>query len=131
MTDIINSEIAANQELWPLRSIERTAIFISIASLVAALIFHPTTAIICGLFSGTLVAVLNFRFIRRLVSKMLDEGSLGGKSRNGLRFFVKMIILIAVVGALIFYIKVNPLAFIAGFSSIVLAIFYQGFKELF
>ncbi|OGQ07753.1 MAG: hypothetical protein A3G32_03155 [Deltaproteobacteria bacterium RIFCSPLOWO2_12_FULL_40_28] len=117
-------------EFWPIQTIERITIGISLVLLTLGLFLWPTMDVFGGLLGGTLVALINFRFIKKTVEKILvDDGK--NKSRNGLRFLVKMILLIAVVGTLLLVINVSALAFLCGFSSLVLAIFCEGVKSLF
>lgn len=111
-------------------SIEKTSVIISLAALAGALFLYPTVSVIGGLVAGAIVGLVNFRLIQRLVVKLIGESEEGG-SKNGLKFFAKIILLAAAVGILILVVKVSPLAFLVGFSSTVAAILFEGLKTLF
>ena len=115
-------------DLLSLKTIERISLILSGIALLLAAIFAPTWQVFTGLIAGSLIAILNFKSLRRVTTKMLNEGK--GKSRNGLRFFIKIILLFGIVGGLIFYVKVDAVAFLAGFSTIVVAILIEGVRSL-
>ena len=112
-----------------LRSIERTAFVIFLGLLGLSLIFWYGKEIFLGICAGAFIAFLNFRLIRRVVGKMVDAGSV--KSHQAIRFFIKLLLLLAIMALLIVKVHVSPVAFMAGFSVIILAISYHGIKSIF
>lgn len=127
----LHSSIASEPELWSLKTIERATVVFAILFLVTSLYLWPSFSIAGGVVSGALVGFLNFKFLKKLVTRLLDvENRTTQGSRNGVNYFLKMIVLIAIVGTLLLGLQVNPVAFLVGFSSIVLAIFYEGLKSL-
>lgn len=112
-----------------LKSIERTALVIFFAMMGLVLVLWPLKEMIGGLIAGAVIAFLNFRLIRRVVGKMVGSGT--GKRYQGLRFFIKLLLLLGVIAFLVVKVHVSPVAFMAGFSVILLAISYHGIQSIF
>ena len=110
-----------------IRTIEKAHIIISAIMLASALFWWPTYSVVFGLAGGCTLSFLNFKFIRSIVNKITT----GGDKRNGARYVIKLLITMAIVGTFIVALKVSTAAFLVGFSSMVLGIFYEGFKSLF
>lgn len=112
-------------------TIERAQIVISVLLTLAAIILWPTPKVWGGVFAGSIIAYLNFRLLRRVVKKIVATGHTEKPAVSALRFIVKMVGLFFIVGFLVLGAKVSTLALLVGFSSMVLAISYEGLKSLF
>ena len=130
MALVLHPMATKQPELWSVKTIERATLVIATIFVVAGSFFWPTTPVVGGLLSGAIVGYLNFRFLKRMVVRFLDAEDVVHHGKSGLRFFIKMMFLIAVVAGLILYVEVNPMAFLVGFSSFVLAIGYEGLKSI-
>ncbi len=73
------------------------------------------------------VAILNFRWLWRIVEKVLFEQ----RKFYGIQALVKFILLVFVVFLIFRYLAVNPTAFIVGVSTLVVGILFEAFRELF
>ena len=119
----------SDKDLWSIEGIEKTAVYLTIIALAAVLYFWFEWGAVLGLLAGSTIGVFNFRLIARAVNKMFaDEES---SSKNGIRYGVKVLALIGIIGVLIIGVKVNAAAFLVGFSTIVLAMIFEGIKNLF
>lgn len=114
-----------------IRTIERAQIALSVLLIVAAIILWPTPKVWGGVLAGSIIAYLNFRLLRRVVTKLVATGHTEKPAVSALRFIVKMVGLFFIVGFLVLGAKVNSVALLVGFSSMVLAISYEGLKSLF
>ncbi len=112
-----------------LKSIERTALVIFLGLVGLSCVFWPGKQIFFGIIAGAVIAFLNFRLIRRVVGKMVGAGTVA--RHQGLRFFIKLLLLLGLMAFLIVKVHVSPVAFMAGFSVIILAITYHGIKSIF
>lgn len=117
-------------ELWSIKTIERATVVIATIFVVVGSYFWPTAPVVLGLFSGAVVSYLNFRFLKRMVVRFLKAEDVVPHRKSGLRFFVQMLLLIALVAGLLLYVEVEPVAFLVGFSSFVLAIGYEGIRSM-
>lgn len=116
-------------DLGTLKAIERLTYVLAVLSFVAAYFIQPTQPVFLGLFLGAAIGLANFRLIRRLVGKLVQEQA--NQAKNGIRFAIKILALIACIGFCILVLDVHALAFIVGFSTLVLAILIVGLKSLF
>ncbi len=123
--------ISSEEEFWSLKTIERATMLFSLLALMGVLYLHPTPPMILGIVSGALIGFFNFRLLRRFVQKLLIQSPTSKLAKKGIVFFIKMILLIGLVAFLILGAQVNPIAFIIGFSCVVLAIFYEGLRVIF
>ena len=130
MSLMLHSMPSHESELWSVKTIERATLIIATVFVVIGSYFWPTVPVVGGLIVGAVIGYLNFRFLKRMVGKFVDTQGVVPHGKSGFRFFIKMILLIAVVAALLLYIEVNPAAFLVGFSSFVLAIGYEGVKSM-
>lgn len=126
----LNSANNPQKDLWSLKSIERISIILSIILFVGVLYLKPTQPMILGIAAGALVGWLNFKLLGRFVSKIVEKSQVGA-AKNGFALILKMILLIAIVGVLILVVKVNPIAFVLGFSANILAIFIEAIRVMF
>jgi hypothetical protein len=70
---------------------------------------------------GGAVSILNFRWLWRIVEKVLFER----KKFYGLQALMKFIVLVFVVSFILLYVQVHPIAFIVGISTLVLGILFE------
>lgn len=78
-----------------------------------------------GLILGGGVALLNFRWLRRIMEKFLLEK----KKHSLLQFVLKFLFLLLVIFLLFRYGQVNPVAFILGVSTLVMGILFEVLRE--
>ena len=71
------------------------------------------------------VAILNFRWLWRIVEKVLFEQ----RTFYGIQALVKFILLVFVVFLIFRYLAVNPIAFIVGVSTLVVGIIFEAFRQ--
>jgi len=114
------------RETQKLVNIEKRSAQFLILLLLASLWFQ-SGSISLGLLLGGGVAILNFRWLWRIVEKVLFEQ----KKFYGIQALVKFILLAVVVFVILRYIAVNPIAFIVGFSTLVAGILFEAFRESF
>lgn len=107
-------------ETRKLISIEKRSAQILVLFLLASLWFH-SGAILLGLILGGAVSILNFRWLWRIVEKVLFER----KRFYGLQALVKFIVLVFVVSFILLYVPVHPIAFLVGISTLVLGILFE------
>jgi len=111
-------------ETKKLIAIEKRSVQLLLLLLLASLWFQDWS-ISLGLILGGGVAILNFRWLWRILEKVLFEQ----KKFYGIQVLMKFIL----VGILIFfilrYLAVNPIAFIVGLSTLVLGILFEVFRE--
>jgi steroid 5-alpha reductase family enzyme len=73
------------------------------------------------------VAILNFRWLWRIMEKVLFEQ----KKFYGIQALMKFILLVVVVLFVLRYLAVNPIAFLAGISTLVVGILFEVIRESF
>jgi len=109
-----------------LKTIQRFAILYSIVALCVTLFFSPSWDVAGGLVSGAIVGIGNFRLLAFSIASVFSGGRESG--RWGILFALKLLPLITVTGLLILVVHVNPIAFVAGFFSIVFGIVCEGLR---
>ena len=107
-------------ETRKLISIEKRSAQILVLFLLASLWFH-SGPILLGLILGGAVSILNFRWLWRIVEKLLFEQ----KKFYGLEALMKFIVLVSVVSFVLLYLQVHPIAFLVGISTLVLGILFE------
>jgi len=112
------------RETQKLVAIEKRSAQFLILLLLASLWFQ-SWSISLGLILGGGVAILNFRWLWRIVEKVLFEQ----KKFYGIQALMKFILLFFVVFLILRYIAVNPIAFIVGISTLVAGILFEVFRE--
>jgi hypothetical protein len=93
--------------------------------LLLASLWFQSWSISLGLILGGGVAILNFRWLWRIVEKVLFEH----RKFYGVQALMKFILLALVVFLILRYIAVNPIAFIVGLSTLVVGILFEVFRE--
>ena len=112
------------RETQRLVTIEKRSAQFLILLLLASLWFQ-SGSVSLGLILGGGVAILNFRWLGRIVEKVLFEE----KKFYGVQALVKFILLAAVVFLILRYLAVNPVAFIVGLSTLVAGILFEAFRQ--
>ena len=112
------------RETQKLVSIEKRSAQFLILLLLASLWFQ-SGYISLGLILGGGVAIINFRWLWRIVEKVLFEQ----KKFYGIQALTKFILLAIVVFLILRYIAVNPVAFIVGLSTLVAGILFEALRE--
>jgi len=112
------------RETQRLVTIEKRSAQFLILLLLASLWFQ-SGSVSLGLILGGGVAILNFRWLWRIVEKVLFEQ----KKFYGIQALVKFILLVTVVFLILRYIAVNPIAFIVGLSTLVAGILFEVFRQ--
>jgi ABC-type multidrug transport system fused ATPase/permease subunit len=112
------------RETQKLVAIEKRSAQFLIVLLLASLWFQ-SWSISLGLILGGGVAILNFRWLWRIVEKVLFEQN----KFYGIQALVKFIFLVFVVFLIFRYLAVNPIAFIVGVSTLVAGILFEAFRE--
>ncbi len=111
-------------ETKKLIAIEKRSVQLLLLLLLASLWFQDWS-ISLGLILGGGVAILNFRWLWRIVEKVLFEQ----KKFYGIQVLMKFILVGVLVFFILRYLAVNPIAFIVGLSSLVLGILFEVFRE--
>ena len=105
-------------------AIEKRSAHFLILLLLASLWFQ-SCSISLGLILGGGVAILNFRWLWRIVEKVLFEQ----KKFYGIQALIKFILLVVVVFLILRYLRVNPVAFVVGISTLVVGILFEVIRE--
>jgi len=113
-----------HRETKKLIAIEKRSVQLLLLLLLASLWFQDWS-ISLGLILGGGVAILNFRWLWRIVEKVLFEQ----KKFYGIQVLMKFILVGVLVFFILRYLAVNPIAFIVGLSSLVLGILFEVFRE--
>jgi len=108
------------RETRKLSSIEKRSAQILALFLLASLWFH-SESVLLGLILGGAVSILNFRWLWRIVEKVLFER----KKSYGLQALIRFIVLGFAVGFILLYVQVHPIAFLVGISTLLLGILFE------
>jgi len=108
------------RETRKLSSIEKRSAQILVLFLLASLWFH-SESVLLGLILGGAVSILNFRWLWRIVEKVLFER----KKFYGLQALIRFIVLGLAVSFILLYVQVHPIAFLVGISTLVLGILFE------
>ncbi len=111
---------ARQRETRKLTSIEKRSAQILVLFLLVSLWFH-SGSVILGLILGGAVSILNFRWLSRIVEKVLFER----KKFYGLQALIRFIVLGFAVSFILLYVQVHPIAFLVGISTLVLGILFE------
>jgi ABC-type multidrug transport system fused ATPase/permease subunit len=113
-----------HRETKKLIAIEKRSAQLLLLLLLVSLWFQ-SWSISLGLILGGGVAILNFRWLWRIVEKVLFEQ----KKFYGIQAPMKFILLVVVVFFILRYLAVNPIAFVVGISTLVLGILFEVIRE--
>jgi len=115
---------AGRQETQKLVSIEKRSAQILALLLLASLGFQ-SWSVSLGFLLGGGVALLNFRWLWRMMEKVLFEK----KKYYALQALVRFLALLVGLFLIIRYGKVHPVAFLVGLSTLVMGIFFEVLRE--
>lgn len=76
-----------------------------------------------GIWAGGLIGIINFRWLGSIVKGALSEGKAAGYT---VRYLLKFFFVVSFSALLIFSKAVDPLAFLVGFTIIVITVSLQG-----
>lgn len=111
-------------------SIEKTNLYVA-AALCAGSLFFASLSVTLGVALGGLIAVVNFRWLRRLIERAMAKGGGVKKTLYG-EYALKLILFLAIPCGVIYYRKflfdLNPLAFVVGLSTVFIAICLEGLR---
>lgn len=117
--------LMVNDQEGRLRRIQILGIVYGILFLILGGLIFRSFHVILGLILGSLIVVLNFFWLTRLVRNAFQK-----KKRPSKVFFVKFglkfFLLLAIVGLVIYFTPVNPFAFLVGLSVSVFGIITDG-----
>jgi hypothetical protein len=112
------------RERQKLVAIEKRSAQFLILLLLASLWFQ-SWSISLGLILGGGVAILNFRWLWRIMEKVLFEQN----KFYAVQALIKFMLLVFAVFLILRYIAVNPIAFIVGVSTLVVGILFEVFRQ--
>lgn len=112
------------QETQKLISIEKRSAQILVLFFLASLWFQ-SWAVSLGILLGGGIGLLNFRWLWRILSGYLFSGKRYSLFQLVGKFFVLLVILFVVIR----YVRVNPVAFLAGISTLVLGIVIEAVRQ--
>ena len=105
---------------WPFEI--TSLILIVVVSLAGLAIFGSYTAV-AGIWAGGLIGIINFKWLGSIVKGALSEGN---AVRYTIKYLLKFILMITVSGLLIYSKLADPIAFMVGFTIIVITVSLQG-----
>ncbi len=122
MTDVVS--------LSRIGSIERTSLYVA-AVLCGGSLYFVSLSVTLGVALGGLLVIINFRWLRRLVERIVASKEGAKKALYG-EYFLKLLFFIAIPCAVIYYrqflFNLNPLAFVVGLSTVFFAICIEGLR---
>jgi len=111
-------------------SIQRTSLYVAAALCVGSL-FFMSIPITVGVVLGGIIVIVNFRWLRRLVERLMVKKGEGKKTLYG-EYVLKLLFFLAIPCGVIYYRKflfdLDPLAFVVGLSTVFIAIFVEGLR---
>ncbi len=112
------------QETQKLISIEKRSAQILVLFFLASLWFQ-SWAVSLGILLGGGIGLLNFRWLWRILRGYLFSGKRYSLFQLVGKFFVLLVIIFVVIR----YVRVNPVAFLAGISTLVLGIVIEAVRQ--
>jgi hypothetical protein len=94
--------------------------------LLAGSIWFQSWAVSLGVLLGGGVAVLNFHWLWLILARVIFEK----QWLYGLQVFFKFLVLVFVIFIILRYAEVNPIAFVAGSSTLLVGILYEGIRGI-
>jgi len=99
-----------------------------ILALVALVIFDPITSLL--FFGGGLFASASFIWLKQSLSSFLPYGKKKALKSSIILYAVRLLLIIAMFFIIIFFFQKKGLAFVAGFSTIVIVFFGEAIAGL-
>lgn len=97
---------------------------------IASFIYYPNQSEIqLGVICGALISLFNFWLLKRAVINLIFEK--GSNIKIAIQILLKFFIMIALVAFMILKLKVSMIAFVIGFSSLVVSLILVGLSYLF
>jgi hypothetical protein len=115
---------AGQEEARKLLSIEKRTAQILVVFLLASLWFK-SWAVSLGLIMGGGIALLNFRWLRRILSGYIFAHKKYSLFQLGGKFFALLLVIFLVIR----FVRVDPLALMIGISTLVLGIVFEVVRE--
>jgi hypothetical protein len=113
-------ENITSEASWSLKSIQ-VGTFITSVVLLAGSVFFKSAPLTLGIFTGAVLAFINFTLLHKIMIMMT-----AGKSTKalvpGLLVVFKFFLVAAAVFVLLYYKQVDPIGLIVGLSSIVITL---------
>lgn len=94
---------------------------LTLLALIVSLKFFPSAKVYSGIISGWLIGVLNYASLVKVIQGMFTERSGVGKMKMGVLLVLKMLALVAIIAAAFWWIKVDVMAFVAGYVCLIAA----------
>ncbi|UCD85437.1 MAG: ATP synthase subunit I [Deltaproteobacteria bacterium] len=111
-----------------IRNIEKLSLILLLVFTLISLVF-VSLPITLGVLLGGAIVIGNFYWLSRLLEKALN-GEGVSKLSLAVNFFVKSAFLLGSVILVILYTKVDPIALLAGLTTIIIAILLAGGSEI-
>jgi ABC-type multidrug transport system fused ATPase/permease subunit len=115
---------AGQQEARKLTAIEKRSAQILVLFFLASLWFQ-SWAVSLGIILGGGIALLNFRWLWRILSEYI----FAGKRYSLFQLVGKFFVLLLVIFLVIRYVQVNPVAFVTGISALVFGIVIEAVRQ--
>jgi len=112
------------RERGRLVSVEKRTLQILALLLLGSLGFQ-SWSISLGVILGGAIALLNFRWLWQIMERIF----FAGRKIYGIQILVKFLALLLAIFLIVRFVKVHPVAFLVGLSSLVLGIFWEVFRE--
>ncbi len=111
-----------------IRNIEKLSLILLLVFTLISLVF-VSLPITLGVFLGGAIVIGNFYWLSRLLEKALSSEEVS-KLSLAVNFFIKSAFLLGSVILVILYTKVDPIALLAGLTTIIVAILLAGGGEI-
>jgi hypothetical protein len=116
---------ARRRETRKLIAIEKRSVQL-LALLLIGSIWFRSWAVSLGVLLGGAVAILNFHWLWLILGKVIFDK----QWLFGVQIFFKFLVLVFVIFVILRYAEVNPIAFVAGSSTLLVGILYEGIRGL-
>ncbi|HBF12461.1 MAG TPA: hypothetical protein DDW49_03580 [Deltaproteobacteria bacterium] len=116
-----------SNDFLPILKIQKLAAFMALVSVGVALFLWPSVAVVGGLIIVSVLGLYNFRFLAKLISKLVTDTEDQNLKWGGL-FLIKMLGLMGIVALLLLKTSINPVALLAGFGCVIVSVVIQGFR---
>lgn len=102
---------------------EITCVILIFAASVLSWFIFGSYNIFIGIWAGGVIGIINFRWLGSIVKGALSEG---GAARYTIKYLLKLFFVITVSAFLIYSRITDPLAFLVGFTIIIITVSLQG-----
>jgi hypothetical protein len=122
------TEIETATEAFSGRRVVILAGVLVIVGAVVELIVRHSIESALSLTGAGVVAIINFRWLEALVGRVIQPGKPQVDSGSVLRFLARLALLGLVMAALVLVPRVDGVAIVLGFSSVVVALIVEGVR---